>query len=229
MLPRILETEAMDTPEEAADYDAMDHSEVNRAFAEEFLELLARHLAAAGGGSPWVLDVGTGTAQIPIAIAQRRNDLHITAIDLAEHMLVVGRGNVAGAGLAGHIVLQREDAKALPYQDGAFHAVVSNSIVHHIPHPLEVLREMRRVLAPGGVLFVRDLLRPADMGTLWALVERYAAGANPHQKQMFADSLHAALSLDEVRELLRAVGLPEAWARQTSDRHWTISGTAPCC
>jgi hypothetical protein len=41
---------------------------------------------------------------------------------------------------------------------------------------------------------------------------------------MFGGSLHAALSLDEVREMLRDAGLPAEWVRQTSDRHWTIAG-----
>jgi hypothetical protein len=41
---------------------------------------------------------------------------------------------------------------------------------------------------------------------------------------MFADSLHAALTLEEVRELLDELQLPAEWVTQTSDRHWTIAG-----
>ena len=99
--------------------------------------------------------------------------------------------------------------------------MISNSIVHHIPEPATVLAEMVRVTAPGGVLFVRDLLRPDDEATLRRLVELHAAGANAHQQQMFADSLHAALTLAEVRDLVATLGFDPVEVRQTTDRHWT--------
>ena len=217
MLPRILEPELMDTPEEASDYDAMDHATVNRVFVDDFL-------AVRPSGVRRVLDVGTGTAQIPLELCSRGVDLHVTAIDAAGHMLQVALKNVLKAGRQTSIKLEQVDAKAMPYVDGAFDAVMSNSIVHHIPEPLAVLREMSRVLKPGGLLFVRDLMRPADLPTLRHLVDTYAADANAHQRQMFADSLHAALTDEEVADLLRQAGLPPEWVRATSDRHWTISG-----
>ena len=213
MLSRVLEPEVMDSAEEARDYDAMDHAAVNRAFVADFL-------VAWDGRSP-VLDVGTGTAQIPIELCRQHPVARVTGVDLAEHMLRVGRDNVRRAGLEGRIRLERCDAKGLPHADGSFGAVLSNSIVHHIPQPRAVLAEMVRVLAPGGVLFVRDLLRPDDEAALGRLVDLHAAGANDHQRQMFADSLRAALSLDEVRALVAGLGYDPAGVRQTTDRHWT--------
>jgi ubiquinone/menaquinone biosynthesis C-methylase UbiE len=111
----------------------------------------------------------------------------------------------------------------LPFADGSFAAVISNSIVHHIPEPGKVLTEMIRVLRPGGALLVRDLLRPTDERTLEQLVATYAGEANAHQQQMFRDSLHAALTLGEVRELVAALGHDPAAVRQTTNRHWTWS------
>lgn len=225
MLARILETEVMDTAAEAVDYDAMDHSEVNRRFADDVLAAwdAADCATARDEKKISVLDVGTGTAQIPIEICRRRDTFQITGIDLAAHMLQLGQRNVLQAGFKHLIRLEQIDAKKLPFAAGSFAAVISNSIVHHIPEPIHVFREMARVLQPGGLLFVRDLLRPEDESTLNRLVDLYAAGANDHQRAMFRDSLHAALTLDEVRALLREIGLPEAWVRQTTDRHWTIS------
>lgn len=222
MLPRVLEPEVMDTDAEARDYDAMDHAAVNRVFADDFLAAWSRH--APGGSAPYpVLDVGTGTAQIPVELCRRTDQFRLTAIDLAEHMLRLGRENVARAGLTGRVTLERWDAKAMPCGDGSFAAVISNSIVHHIPDPGAVFKEMARVCKNGGLLFVRDLLRPADEATLRTLVDLHAAGANDHQRQMFADSLHAALTLEEVRALVAAVGFDPATVRQTTDRHWTWS------
>jgi hypothetical protein len=83
------------------------------------------------------------------------------------------------------------------------------------------------VLRRGGAFFVRDLLRPDDEATLNRLVAAYAGDESAHSQQMFRDSLHAALSLDEVRSALAAADLPAGWARQSTDRHWTAAGIRP--
>lgn len=213
MLPRVLEPEVMDTPEEAADYDAMDHSAVNRVFASDFL-------AVWDGRNP-ILDVGTGTAQIPIELCRQSPAPQVVGIDLAAHMLRLGEENVRRAGLSGRVRLQLVDAKGLPFANGSFGAVMSNSIVHHIPEPRSVLAELLRVVAPGGVVLVRDLLRPDDETTLRSLVSTYAGDASAHGRQMFADSLYAALTLHEIRDLVAALGCDPKTVQQTTDRHWT--------
>lgn len=213
MLPRILEPEVMDTPEEARDYDSMNHSEVNRLFVADFLRVYADNGV--------VLDLGTGTAQIPIELCRQHPSMNVHAIDLAEHMLDLAEENVRRSGLLDRIRLQKVDAKGLPFENHSFAAVVSNSIIHHIPAPAAVIGEMVRVTKPGGVIFVRDLLRPDDRTRLHQIVRAYAGDANAHQQKMFADSLHAALTLEEVQSLVEAVGMDPADVTQTSDRHWT--------
>jgi ubiquinone/menaquinone biosynthesis C-methylase UbiE len=205
----------MDSPEEAHDYDAMDHSAVNRVFVTDFL-------AVWDGKNP-ILDFGTGTAQIPIELCRQAPAARVVAIDLGRHMLTVGQRNTEQAGLQDRIRLQLCDGKQTPFTDGEFAAAISNSIVHHIPSPGDVLAEMARVTRPGGVLFVRDLLRPADETTLTLLVDAYAGSANPHQRQMFAESLRAALTLGEIRDLIVTRGFDPATIQQTTDRHWTWS------
>ena len=213
MLPRVLETEAMDTPAEAVDYDTMDHAEVNRVFVIDLL--------AAGPAPGRVLDLGTGTAQIPIELCRRDPKAQVLAIDMACHMLKVARQNLEQTGLADRIGVQQVDAKRLPYPDGRFANVVSNSIVHHVPEPRLVLAEAWRVLAPGGLIFVRDLYRPPDEPTVTRLVRTYAPGANEHQQQMFADSFRASLTLEEMRGLVAELGPGPETVQMTSDRHWT--------
>ena len=222
-LPRVLEPEVMDTAQEAVDYDTMDHSEVNRVFVDDLLA--AAQLA--GGSSTRVLDVGTGTAQIPLELCRRGVAVSIVAIDLAEEMLKVGRAHVAAAGYEPQIDLQRIDPKQLPYAAGAFDVVMTNRIVHTIPDPAVVIAEMVRVVRPGGWLFVRDLLRPDDESTVEQLVMTYAGESHARQQQLFRQSLHAALTVAEVQQMLRAVSMPADWCRQTTDRHWTICGQRP--
>jgi ubiquinone/menaquinone biosynthesis C-methylase UbiE len=219
MLPRVLEPEVMDTPEEALAYDAMDHSEVNRVFVDDLL--------AAGPLAGEILDLGTGTGLIPVELCRRDESLRVMAIDLSASMLSLARGNVEVAELTSQILLDLVDSKQLPYSDGRFGVVMSNSIVHHIPEPRAVIDEAWRVLTPGGLMFVRDLLRPPDDSTVRRLVETYAADATPHQRQLFGDSLCAALTLDEVRGLVAHLGCAPATVQQTSDRHWTWTARKP--
>ncbi len=147
--------------------------------------------------------------------------VRVVALDLSQAMLEVARANVSAARLTERIVLVNHDAKRLPYRDGQFAGVISNSIVHHIPAPAGVLAEAWRVLSRGGLMFVRDLMRPPDDATVKRLVDTYAAGATAHQRQMFDDSLRAALTLDEIRTLVQSLGVDPASVTATSDRHWT--------
>ena len=197
----------MDSELEARDYDQMDYREVNARFVDDLMSL--PHLTRA-------LDVGTGTAQIPIALCRRAPEAKVVAIDLARHMLHLGAFNVERAGLAGVISLEERDAKALGLPDASFTSVVSNSIVHHIPSPAGALAEMVRVLEPSGWLFVRDLLRPSDDETVTMLVERYTKNESARQKALFEASLRAALSLAEVIEVAKQALDPASISRTGS-------------
>lgn len=215
MLPRVLEPEAMDAADEAREYDAMDHGEVNARFVADFRRA---HGPCRGGE---VLDVGTGPARIPIALCRTDLMARVLGIDLAEQMIATARRNVEGAGLVGRIRLAAGDAKRLNLPGGGFEAVISNTIVHHIPEPGPALAEMARLVAPGGTLMVRDLDRPDDTETLDRLVTAYAGAESPSARGLFEASLHAALTLAEIRGLLRDLGFPAEGATMTSDRHWT--------
>lgn len=219
-LARVLEPEAMDSALEAAEYDAMDHAAVNGRFVDDFLAAFDRTLPTARRPHS-VLDLGTGTAQIPIELCRQRTEFQIVAVDLSAEMLKLARHNVERRGLTARIECRLADAKRAPWQDDEFAAVISNSIVHHVAEPWRVLAQAVRVCRPGGLVFFRDLLRPDDLDQLQWLVDAYAAGANGHQRSLLAASLHAALTLDEMRRLVADLGLPPETVAQSSDRHWT--------
>lgn len=214
-LQRVMEAEVMDSMEEAMAYDDMDHSEANQSFVTDFL--------AAGELNGLVLDLGTGTAQIPVELCERHEDCYVMAVDASVYMLDVARYTIEIAGLIERIQLGHVDAKQLPHEDGMFNAVINNGMLHHIPDPTTVLSEMLRVTAPGGRVFVRDLLRPEDEDSLQALVDAYASEADERQRKMFADSLHAAFTLEEIRQAVGSLGCNPESVQVTSDRHWTWS------
>lgn len=228
MLARTLEAEVMDTPAEALDYDRMDHAAVNRAFASDFLQAFRARDQNAPAAPPLVLDAGTGTALIPIELCRQAPEITVVALDAAGTMLELARRHVLDERLSTRVLLARADAKRLPLADRSCDAVVSNSIVHHLPRPERLFAEAVRVVRPGGLLFVRDLLRPPSEAALQSLVENHAGAANSRQRRLFADSLRAALTLDEARAIVTGLGLAPDAVAQTSDRHWTWTAELAC-
>jgi len=222
MIPRTLEPEVMDTATEAVDYDSMDHSTVNRVFVDDLLRFT-------GGDSDAkdVLDLGTGTALIPLQLLATDNRFNsVIACDLSIEMLKLAVAHVENQQLIPKILPAFCDCKRLPVSDISCDMVMSNSIIHHIPEPVTVFHEIRRVIKPGGHIFIRDLMRPKTSDQVEQFVVQDAGSDNAHQQQMFRQSLHAALSVDEVRRLLADCGLQPDCVTATSDRHWTIACVA---
>lgn len=227
MIPRTLEPEVMDTVEEAVDYDSMDHSTVNSLFVADLLRFVDQRKSATNTAAATVLDLGTGTALIPLEMLRVRPAVRsILACDLSVQMLKIAVQQIHRQKNDTAILPVLSDCKRLPLADSSCDIVMSNSIVHHIPNPIDVFREMRRVIRPGGVLFVRDLLRPDSVEDVERFVETYAGEENVHQRQMFRQSLHAALTVEEVRQLLSKTGFSSDAVNATSDRHWTVSCVA---
>ena len=173
-----------------------------------------------------VLDLGTGTALIPIELLQHSQTIGpIFACDLSLEMLKLAAKHLSALPLGNQIIPVFCDAKKLPIPDDSVDLIISNSIVHHIPEPIAIFHEMRRCVSQNGAVFVRDLLRPESAQAAEHLVQTYCGQENPHQQKMFRESLHAALTIDEVRNLTEEAGCKSAVVTQTTDRHWTLTWT----
>ena len=125
-------------------------------------------------------------------------------------MLKLAETHVAEAGLDNRIVLEHVDAKSLPYPDQSFDGVISNSIIHHIPDPMPALREISRTVRRGGLIMIRDLIRPETPEAAQAFVDQYAANDTPYQKKLLYNSFRAAFTISEVEAMLAQVNLPDA-------------------
>ena len=212
-MERTLEPEVMDAPEEADVYDSMDHSAPNEAFVDRLVALGARGR---------MLDVGTGPGHIPLLVCARVPGATVVGVDLSARMLAHAERHRAASRCAERIEYHLGDAKSLSFRDGAFDAVYSNTILHHLPDPRPLLSEAYRVLRPGGALLLRDLFRPATPERARELVALHAAGASPHQQELFRASLHAALTPDELQTLAVEVGLRGAEVVVDTDRHVSL-------
>ena len=215
MLERTLEPEVMESNEEAVAYDEMDHQDVNECFV--------RDLIHAGGTSGEVLDLGTGTARIPIMLCDHIEDVRVVGADLSVEMLDVARINIELSPHLERVMLTRCDAKGLDFEDDRFDVAMSNSIVHHIADPTTTFAEAVRVCKPGGLLFFRDLIRPESDEQVRQFVETYAGSEPEFSRKMFDDSLRAAFTVQEIQEFVAELGFAEDSVSATSDRHWTWS------
>ena len=106
-----------------------------------------------------VLDVATGTADFAIAVNRKAaQGSHITGIDLSQGMLEVGKAKCQGL----PIDLEVGDAENLRFADGTFDRVCVAFGVHNFENLMKGLREMQRVLKPGGKLIILELSYPKN-------------------------------------------------------------------
>ncbi|MEX0793604.1 MAG: class I SAM-dependent methyltransferase [Pirellulaceae bacterium] len=230
MLTRQLEPELMDSQDEAMDYDAMDHRQVNDRFVSDLCEFMDWKPDPDFNGESWldVLDMGTGTAQIPIRLCQHLPQARVMAAEQAIAMLEIAKININIDSMLDRVQLLRSDCKRMEeLEDEMFRVVMSNSLIHHLPNPAPAIAEAVRVTEPGGTLFFRDLMRPESEEQVLGLVQAYAGNEGEPAQKMFADSLRAALTLDEVRELVGTHGFAPETVSQSSDRHWTWAAQKP--
>jgi ubiquinone/menaquinone biosynthesis C-methylase UbiE/uncharacterized protein YbaR (Trm112 family) len=103
---------------------------------------------------PLVLDVATGTGRLPLALLRKHFQGQIIGLDLSHGMLRQASAKLQIYGDQVHWLWQ--DARRLPFDDDVFDAVICLESLEFMPRPLDVLGEMVRVLAPGGVLFVSN-------------------------------------------------------------------------
>lgn len=206
---------------------AMDQSAANTSVADEFLAALDSAISAgtSGRSNLCILDVGTGTARIPVEICARRSGIRFIAVDRGARALKRAQSNIHQAGLTHAIRPVLADAGALPCADAVFDAVISNGLMHHLHSPVSALCEMVRVLRTGGMLLIRDTAPQPDAARIRGILARSAGEAYTDRCTVRSNLLPGALTLSQVHELLCAAGLPPGWARQNGSRHWTIEGT----
>jgi ubiquinone/menaquinone biosynthesis C-methylase UbiE len=233
-MDRILEPEIMDDRDADAAYARADFSDSNQAFVDRLMAALDRAEMFHGAGSsagmggsgarrPRIVDLGCGPADVTIRLARAARQARVVGVDGSEEMLALAREGVRGARLSDRITLHHGRLPGLALPEHGFDAVVSKDMLHHLPDPHALWGEVSRLGAPGAVIQVMDLIRPDSPVEAREIVERVAAREHPLLKEDFYHSLCAAFTVEEVREQLRAAGLPLSVER-AGDRHMMIRG-----
>ena len=220
-MDRILEPELMTDAAQALAYAQADFAQVNQGFVDRFRACFPKTV----GGT--MVDLGCGPADIPVRFARALPGFTITAVDGSEPMIALAQQAVKTAGLEArvHPRCARLPMLALPLQ--SFDAVVSNSLLHHLPDPRLFWNELVRLGKPGATVLVMDLFRPESPERAREIVEQYAGNEPPVLKEDFFNSLCAAFTLREIRFQVRSRGLGALVCELASDRHWIVWGHLP--
>ncbi len=169
-----------------------------------------------------VLDVCAGTNAIGIALLSKQPDLHVHAMDRSKAMQRVGQESARKLGM--HIESTIGDVHTLPFPDNHFEVVTLQYASRHL-RIMDVCREIRRVLKPGGHFYHCDMLRPANktVETCYYAYLRFClnftgllfrSSTSAHGcKEYFIDALRMFYSADELSDMFRQVGFDEVSSR----------------
>jgi len=207
----------MDDPAQSLAYAKADFEEENQGFVERFMECFPDIKAGR------VLDLGCGPADIPIRFARALPECRVIGVDGSAPMIALGVEAVRAAGLAGRITLRCERIQETVLAERA-DAVISNSLLHHVPNALQFWYAVRQLAKPGAAVLVMDLLRPDSPEAAQAIVDRYAAAEPAILRRDFYNSLLAAFTDDEVAAQLTEMNLSRLLIDVPDDRHWIVGG-----
>jgi cyclopropane fatty-acyl-phospholipid synthase-like methyltransferase len=216
-MDRTLEPELMDDPQQALAYARADFEKENQGFVDLFREYFPDF------SEGHVLDLGCGPGDIPIRFAQEFPSCRITGVDASEPMIGLAGVAVKHAGLADRIAFRCERFQVVSLADPV-DAAVSNSLLHHVPNPLQFWYRLRQLVKPGSPVLVMDLLRPDSPEEAQAIVDRYAAKEPEILRRDFYNSLLAAFTEDEVAAQLAELNLSRLLIDVIDDRHWVVGG-----
>lgn len=166
------------------------------------------------------VDLCCGTCDWTIALA-RAGAARVVGLDFSEAMLEIGRRKVEQAGLAGRIELHHGNAMSLPYGDNAFDYATIGFGLRNVPDLRQVLREMTRVVKPGGLVVSLDVSKPTWQ-PFKAVYDLYFQHVLPFLGNIFArryeqykwlpESLSRFPGRLELADIFREVGLADVEA-----------------
>lgn len=171
---------------------------------EVYAEDLAKRLLVPSGGV--VLETAAGTGIATRYLRDRLSlDVHIVATDLNEDMLNVAQSKLGGKA---NIAFQLANAMQLPFDDGSFDAVVCQFSLMFFPDKLAAMREVVRVLKPGGA-FLFNVWDSYEHNHLIRTVNATIAACFPDDPPTFFDVPYGYYQLDDIKTCLGEAGFGE--------------------
>jgi ubiquinone/menaquinone biosynthesis C-methylase UbiE len=158
---------------ETYDQSVLNHLLFHRCYMK-FIEYILRYYSEVE--SPIrLLDVGCGTGTFVSMLAETGLKVAPIGLDMAERMCQLARGKSHAVGLERSINFVTGDSEHLPFPESSFDMITCSNSFHHYPHQGKVLREMFRILRPGGRVVIIDGFRDNVIG--WFLFDVCVASA----------------------------------------------------
>ena len=143
----------------APTYDKLNHRlswDIDKGWRRKAIRRLEPHKPQT------LLDIATGTGDFAILAAEILKPQHLTGADISEGMMEIGRQKVKAKGLQDIITFEKEDCLALSYANDTFDAVIAAFGIRNFSDLDKGLRQMCRVLKPGGHLSIVELTSPVS-------------------------------------------------------------------
>ena len=219
-MKRIPEPELMDSEAQTQAYAGAEFSEPNQLFIDRFRSSFA-DLPVSGLGA----DLGCGPGDITLRLAQMLPGWRWHGIDAGPNMLKLAEQALAETPLSEQVELLCHRIPDPELGERGYQALVSNSLLHHLPAPDSLWITIRQMAAAGARVMVMDLIRPDSTELAQALVDQHAAGEPDILREDFYNSLCAAYTVNELKQQLTANQLDHFQLEMISDRHWMAWGS----
>jgi ubiquinone/menaquinone biosynthesis C-methylase UbiE len=216
-MDRVLEPELMNDEAQSLAYAQADFGASNQRFVDGLVEDFSTDLRR-------LIDLGCGPADVVIRLARAAPAATITAVDGSAPMIALARRAIREAGLVSRVTLLEAVLPGLPLDEHTFDAVLSKDLLHHLPDPSLLWREVVRLGRRGAAVYVMDLIRPDTPETARGIVEAVAGNEAAILREDFFNSLRAAFTIEEVTGQLRAAGLGHLDVTRSGDRHLLVRG-----
>jgi len=189
----------------AAYYDRLIESVANfylKQFCDEVVQFLPRPAR--------ILDIGTGTGQLPVMLAMANRNLSIVGIDLSRRCLALAAQHAHESGVSERVAFKCVDIENDGWNIEPFDLIISTCSLHHWRHPANVLRETRKLLRQNGNIWILDDAAEAtgEQRRRWIARVQDAAGKRLLFRAVYTfESCFLAYSREELVRLGRLAGL----------------------
>lgn len=200
----------MDAPEQVEAFASSGHRDGPLAPIYLYLAIQAAHTIPAGGR---VLDLACGPCNQLAMLAALHPGTEFVGLDLSATMLAQARATLERAGLRNVTLLQGDMRTLEGFADHSFDGVFSTLSLHHLPTPADLEQtgqSVARVLRPGAGVYLADFGRLKRQATLDFLVRDRENEQSPLFTLDYMNSLKAAFSLGELRQVIGPLMAPEA-------------------
>ena len=143
-------------------YDLLNHL---LSFGQDFFwrRKLAKYLNSSRNDKLKILDLATGTGDLLISLFRENPKItKAVGLDISENMLTICREKINSHKLTEHISLIQADAAAIPFPENSFDAVTIAFGIRNTADTFETLKEMHRILRPGGISLILEFSLPAN-------------------------------------------------------------------